>query len=259
MENELPPLMFKFQEGENKGSIFEGQKKLKLVTTGNLGSYGKKDLVKEYLLYQLYNDYTKLSFQTRMLEVTFKDISRTYPQFTSLAFLIENKKSLAKREKIESLGKKKFKDFKGTPWDLKAIHRVYAFNFLIDNDDFNITDPSYDQLFKPLSSSIHPNNVKVFFKEDQLMPVAYDFDLGGLHTLKPSRIERSFNFYFKHLKTKDLLGEVLKEMVQKEGYFLKTIEEVASQFPNEIRASDLNKMKQVIKAKLSFLRSKIPL
>ena len=257
MENELPPLMFKFRKEESLGSIFIGHKKLKVVTTGSLGTYGKKDLIREYLLYQVYNDYTDLSFKTRMLAITFKDTSKTYPEFKTLAFLIEDTKSLANNLNLESIGKKKIKEFQETPWDIKAIHRVYAFNFLIDNDDFNITDPNFDQIFKPLANTIYPNNVKVFLRGSQLIPVAYDFDLGGLHTTKPSRIEGTYNFYFKHLKKRNILKEVLQEMVQKEEEFLKTIDEVGSQFPSEFKTKDLDKMKKVIRAKMDFLKSKV--
>jgi hypothetical protein len=251
LESQFPPLMLKFNKKENKGTDLEGLSTLKMVTNGSLASYGQKRVRDEYLLYRLYNEMTPLSLRVKLLEITYVDTSRTYETFSSLAFVIENPKSLAKRANLFYVSKKLTNDYKGTPWNEKYVSMVYTFNFFINNDDFNLSDSNYDQLFKPFNhKGLYPNNIKVFFRDGKLIPVAYDFDLGGLYKSSEKRIKSSFNFYFKHFSS-EKNAEVFGHLV--------TLKEELTDVIKNSKVPDLKKVQMVqsIEDKIKFFETKI--
>ena len=86
--------MVKFDKEEiPKGSIFKGQKKMKVVTHCQLES----EILKEYYVYKMYNMFTELSFNVRLLKITYVDSKGSRPEETKYAFFIESTKHMAER------------------------------------------------------------------------------------------------------------------------------------------------------------------
>ena len=68
---DFPPLWLNFKKKSLKGTLFEGQNKLKLVTHCKK-SYAQKDfLAAEMLVYRLFNLFTDNSFRVRALHITY--------------------------------------------------------------------------------------------------------------------------------------------------------------------------------------------
>ena len=68
----FPPIYLLFDKSEMHGTLFHGQKKLKLVTYCMPASDYEQRTVLEYLVYRLYNLITSASLRVRAAEVTYR-------------------------------------------------------------------------------------------------------------------------------------------------------------------------------------------
>jgi hypothetical protein len=69
----FPPLRLNFPKSEVKGSLFDSQNNLKLVTHCRSTESFQNYVVREYLVYRLLNALTETSFDVRLLRVTYED------------------------------------------------------------------------------------------------------------------------------------------------------------------------------------------
>ena len=153
----LPPLMLSFSGANTKGTLFENQDKLKLV----MPCRGDEYIVREYLVYKLYNLVTPKSFNARLAHITFKDSGKMKDE-TFYCFLIENEDKMALRNfgviisqkmPMENISRLEFT-------------RMAIFQYLIGNTDW---------------STIYEQNIKLLFANpNPVYPVPYDFDHAGI-------------------------------------------------------------------------------
>jgi hypothetical protein len=96
---DFPPLRLNLKKGSTKGTLFEGQDKLKLVVTCKLGQdYWEQYVLLEYMAYRTLNVLTDISFRVRLAKVTYVDTSGEDDTFTRYAFLIEDAEMMALRQ-----------------------------------------------------------------------------------------------------------------------------------------------------------------
>ena len=69
----FPPLRLNFKKKETKGSVFEGQNKLKLVTHCKKSSRYQQYLLLEYQTYKILNLLTDNSYKVRVVKVHYLD------------------------------------------------------------------------------------------------------------------------------------------------------------------------------------------
>ena len=164
-----PPLRILFDhDNQVEGTIFENQKRLKLVTqcdpyNSNYESY----LVLEYLAYRILNQITPRSFNVRLARIAYTDTDSGKSR-TSLGFFIEHKKRLANR-----LGARHLEIDQTSAVVLESSHLNQAslFQLLIGNVDWSATSTKTDECC---------HNYKLFQEGDSLLSIPYDFDLSGL-------------------------------------------------------------------------------
>ena len=96
---DFPPLYLDFAKKKTKGTLFAKQNKLKLVTHCQAEDY----VVREYMIYKLYNQLTPLSFRARLAKVSYVDSLRKRATETRWGFLIEDEDDVAKRNKLVEL------------------------------------------------------------------------------------------------------------------------------------------------------------
>jgi hypothetical protein len=168
---EFAPLRLNFLKEQVRGTILEGQDKLKLVThcDNSRRSY-EQSVVLEYLAYRILNELTSLSFRARLLHVDYIDTERDNKTHTKFAILIEEEESLYRRIDMQfaAIGSV-------TPEQLdpQQTTLIGVFQYLIGNTDFSPLRGAKDEF------CCH-NVVLVSTPGTALMPIPYDFDLSGL-------------------------------------------------------------------------------
>jgi hypothetical protein len=169
----FPPLRLVFDDERNAGTVFEQQRKLKLVTQCDYSKPYEQYLLNEYLAYRIFNAITPNSFQVRLARVEYTDAEQPAKSRRAFAFFIEHKKNLAKRLNAKSLSIEQ-----SSAVDLDSLHlnQGSLFQLLIGNVDWSATSGGADECC---------HNYKLFEQADQaVLSIPYDFDLSGLVNAK---------------------------------------------------------------------------
>lgn len=155
----FPPLLIDLPKKKVKKTLFAHQNKLKLVTHCQVDEW----VVREYLVYKLYNLLTDLSFRAQLARVTYADSAGKLAPETHWAFLLEDDDDLAKRNgaKISNM-----KQISMSYTDSLRMATVAVFEYMIGNTDWSV----------PYLHNIRfLDNNKTSF-----IPVPYDFDHAGI-------------------------------------------------------------------------------
>ena len=174
---DFPPLRLNLKKGSTKGTLFEGQDKLKLVVTCKLGQdYWEQYVLLEYMAYRTLNVLTDISFRVRLAKVTYVDTSGEDDTFTRYAFLIEDAEMMALRQPAQVI-----------EWVAGQLHpsQVEKHQAIIDDVyQYMIGNTDWAALRGPDPKECC-HNIKLIGPEplgsDQfVVPVPYDFDSSGL-------------------------------------------------------------------------------
>jgi len=179
-----PPIMLNFQSITSKGSIFEAQDKLKLVTPCREEEY----IFREYLVYKIYNLVTPKSFRARLVKVNFYD-NQKKKETVFYSFLIEEDEQMAKRNKTRIMERK---NIYGESTETETFLKMAVFQYLIGNTDWSVP---------------YLHNIRIISFDSLTIPsvVPYDFDHSGIvnapYALPPEQLalrstqERRFRGY----------------------------------------------------------------
>jgi hypothetical protein len=155
-----PPLLLNFSKGNPRNSIFNKQDKLKLVTPCQDDKY----VVREYLVYQLYNLITPKSFQARLVKVVYTDSLKGKKSDPLFGILLEEEDQMAKRNNSIIVERKLVKPERTQSGDFLTMA---VFEYLIGNTDWSVQ---------------YLQNVKLLANDSMGMAstVPYDFDHAGI-------------------------------------------------------------------------------
>jgi hypothetical protein len=161
---DFPPLKLKFDKESLGANGLQTFNDFKLVT------HCKEDnpameavLLREYLVYQLLKVMTPYSFNTRLVEITYRNTGTSFKKKKQLGIIIEDAESLAYRNKCQVLTNKVIQ--------LDSLHRnqekiTSVFQYMIGNADW---------------SYLMGRNIELVEHESgQIVPIPYDFDYAGL-------------------------------------------------------------------------------
>jgi hypothetical protein len=159
----LPPLklIFKYK----KPSILYSLKSLKLVNQCKLSKEYDQYLLKEFIIYRIYNLLTDMSYHVRLLNLNFQDSSGKKKTITEHAFLVEDIKDVAKRNDCIEW-KKGNLDAETT--DRRQMTMVAIFEYMIGNTDWGVAANHNTRMIVPEKNS---------FARPFVVP--YDFDFSG--------------------------------------------------------------------------------
>lgn len=160
----FPPLRLNFPTGDMRGTVFEGQDRLKLVTPcmDNRDDY-QRYVYDEYLAYRVYNLLTPYSYRVRPVEVTYEDTSGEYETRTKWAFLLEADEQMAERNRAQFVEAPQMHPMMADG-DLSVLSGMLA--YMIGQTDW---------------SAVFFHNAVVMRTEDGIhAPVLYDFDHAGV-------------------------------------------------------------------------------
>lgn len=172
----FPPLWVSFAKKPPKGSLFQGQKKLKLVThcrpIANFQSY----VALEYAAYRLYGAITPASFNARLATIDYVN-EKGQPITTRLGFFIEDADDMAKRNGLhDANAPARVPSAQLAPRDAAS----YAlFQMMIGNLDWAMNQGPAGQTCCHNSKLIGEKG-EAGAVAGPLVPVPYDFDYAGL-------------------------------------------------------------------------------
>jgi hypothetical protein len=188
-----PPLMLKFKSGDTNYTIFEGIDKVKLVVPCKEKYKYQNLILREYLVYKLYQIISPYAYKVRLLNLKMID-ANSYDSSLSYAFLIEPTALLAKRLGGTVLERK---NYHPNACNRKAYNKMAVFQFMIGHTDWSI-------------KALH--NIKLIELEPYAppIPIPFDFDFSGFvnapYTLPAEHLpinsvkERHFNGYCRPAK-----------------------------------------------------------
>jgi hypothetical protein len=154
-----PPILLNFQDSEKRATLFENQNKVKLVTSCR----GDKYVIREYLVYKLYNLLTPKSFRARLVQTTFYDTIRRKGT-TFYGILLEEEQQMAKRNGVKLL---KTKRMPVQSTEVETFLKMAVFQYMIGNTDWSVE---------------YLHNIKAIAFDSLSIPsaVPYDFDHAGI-------------------------------------------------------------------------------
>lgn len=173
----FPPLSLTFDKATVKGTIFQGQKRLKLVTYCNTPADQEQRIVLEYLAYRLYNLVTPLSYRVRAAEVTYRNGDKD-SGLKRFGFLIEDIDDVAERNHRQEL-EATSKQITAAQLDARAAGRAALLEYMISNLDWDFLaasageDCCHNSRFLAAKDATPGTATAV-------VPLPYDFDYSGL-------------------------------------------------------------------------------
>ena len=162
----FPPLRINFKKKQVRGTVFDGQDKVKIVGTCRPNRDSFEQLVlNEYLAYRAYEMVTPSAFRVRLARITYVDTSGENDTFTRFAFFIEDDDMLAAR-----VGAEKFDLPEGTnlppgAMDGPSATTMAVFHYMIGNTDW---------------SDVAGHNTEILDLGGIALPVPFDFDFAGI-------------------------------------------------------------------------------
>jgi len=166
---QFPPLRLNFKKSKVKGSLFDKQDRLKLVTHCRKQQRYEQAVISEYLAYRIFSLLSDASYRVRLLRATYT-YTDANEQLQSYAILIEHRDRIGKRlhAKTIKINRAKIQDLRGSDLNVTSV-----FQFLIGNTDFSpvATMPGEDCC----------HNQVLFAREGEPhYTIPYDFDQSGL-------------------------------------------------------------------------------
>lgn len=168
---DFPPLRVEFTQAAPPGSLFHGQRKLKLVTHCKRAVEFQQKVLLEYSAYRLFNLITPESFRARLATIDYVDEAGR-PFVTRAGFFLEDFSDVAKRNGMSNA-------HLGSLVPLSQIDRAggarfAVFEYMISNYDWSMrAAPNGEEC-------CHNGRLMAATPGGVTIPVPYDFDYSGL-------------------------------------------------------------------------------
>ncbi len=238
----FPPMRLKFDKKDVKGTVFEGNKSLKLVVPCPTSESKNTLMMKEYMAYKVYEVVTPYHFPTRLMNLTLTEPGKKPKTWDLAAFLIEDDDLTAKRHHAKVMENLNLHPL---AMDDTSSLRHDIFQYMIANTDWSTT-------------FLH--NAKVIFQAPKkYIPLAYDFDMAGLvdapyaavnETLGIANVrERLYRGFCRNEKTTQAIRQ---EFINNEEKIMKVVD---AQAPNFTNPKDFNTAKGFIAEFFKIVKS----
>ncbi len=159
----VPPIKLIFNY--KKDSKLYSLKSLKLVNECKISNEFEQYLLKEYIVYKIYNLLSDMSFRVRLLNLTLQDSVGKKKTITEYAFLLEDIKTVAERNNCKEL---KVVKLPTEATDRKQMTMVAIFEYMIGNTDWAVSVNHNTRLISSIKDSLSRPFV-----------IPYDFDYSG--------------------------------------------------------------------------------
>lgn len=215
----FPPIQINFKKPVYINSDSVKIKKLKLVNHCEQGTMYDEYVLREYLVYKLFNVLTDTSFRVRLLKVNYIDTKKSRKPITQYGFFIEPIELLAERTnsfvvKTTSLTQKNIVPH--------VIDRLAIFNYMVSNWDWSIPGQHNVAIIKQIKNDVTGLGIAIPF----------DFDLTGVvnadYAIPPPGMEITTNrerLFSGICRSKEVFQEDLKKFLNKKEQLYSVINE----------------------------------
>lgn len=194
---QFPPLRVRFQGTPGPGSLFAGQRQLKLVTHCRPSASFQQYLLLEYTAYRLYNQLTPASHRVRLAAIDYVDESNR-PITSRLGFFLEDIDDVAARNALRSPPTSD--RISSLQLNSADAARVALFEYMIGNMDWSMRAGPKGE------GCCHNSRLLTPAAGGAFVPVPYDFDYSGLvnapYAISPdgktSVLKRRYMGYCRH-------------------------------------------------------------
>ena len=162
---DFPPLKLNFSKSDLEAHALGAKHdKLKLVTHClDAKAASKENVLREFLVYEMYSVLTESSFRVQLVEITYIDLHNSMKPFKRYGFLIEDVDELA-----EGLNGEEY-DQHGLNLDdlmVEQASTMVMFQYMIGNEDWSL------QMMRNIKGvKLHSGN--------EIIAIPYDFDFSG--------------------------------------------------------------------------------
>ena len=168
----FPPLSLSVKKKSSRGTVFEGQKNLKMVTHCRSNATFKSYIQQEYGIYRAFNVLTDISYRVRPLNVTYRDSKNGRADVQERAFFIESIGEIAERTQFERQRVRRVEVTRLEP-AYATLHAL--FQFMVGNTDWSVKMAPDDSDCCHNGRVLSPPGESVGW-----MVVPYDFDQSGI-------------------------------------------------------------------------------
>ena len=166
----FPPVKIKLKKKVAKGTVFEGNRSLKMVFPCLRQNDKDDNVIKELMAYKIYQGVSPYHFKTRLLNIELTELRGGDEGIHQVkGFFIEDVDEMAERYG----GKELERSIHPLEQDNICSARNDFFQYMIGNTDFSIA---------------YQHNEKLIFVDKKIIPVPYDFDMSGLVNASYSRV-----------------------------------------------------------------------
>ena len=226
------PVKIKIKKSISKGTLFEGNKKLKLVVPCLTAKDKNDNVIKEFIAYKLYEVISPYNFKTRLVDISLSEKrGKKVKEHQIKGILIEDDKKVAKRHN----GKIVERAINPLAQDNTVCVQNAFFQFMIGNVDFSIREQ---------------HNAKLLYVDKTIFPLSYDFDMSGLvnpsYGTPPLGMTSMTQRKFRGVK-RDLLimEQVRQEFIKKKNLMQSIVQSLENEFENK---SEFENAKEYISA-----------
>ncbi len=184
----FPPIKLKFDKGDLSEKGYKKDNDMKLVTHCVDDYTGKENVLREFLVYKLYEIFSDRYFRTQLVKVKYRD-SESSKKMNGVGILIEDDETVERR-----LTAKTCEGCFSMPQDsffVDNLHIASLFQYMIGNADWSI------EMSRNLELMQCQEEFKYFI-------VPYDFDFSGL--VNASYAVPNSNFNQKDIRDRIFLG-----------------------------------------------------
>lgn len=202
---DFPPIRLNFEIEDTTGNKFAGIDKLKLVPHCKVGF--EPYILKEYLVYKLFNVLTAHSLRVRLLEIDYINTRKPDKPIIEYGFAIEPVNIFEKRTQSTEIETGTLTQKSIIP---PLMDRVAIFNYMIGNTDWSVPNLHNVHVFSALEPAYPGKGI--------LVP--YDFDYSGI-------VNASYAVPFEELQIESVTERLFLGVCRNEEVYRQAIIEFA--------------------------------
>ena len=163
----MPPMWLNIRNSGIETEELSGIRRIKMVNICRSGGHYSDYLLREYLVYKIYNLVTPYSLRARLVDLKMVDTGKDDRETQGWAFLIEPDEMMARRLQAREITSDKLAM---RTVNKEAMDVLAMFQYMIGNPDYSVTGR---------------HNLKILDKmttggSSDYIPVPYDFDFTGI-------------------------------------------------------------------------------